>query len=436
MKTLKEALAKIAELEKRIEELEARLRIYENPHVPSSKRIIREEKVVESTPKKRGAPEGHKGATRETPVPNMIVKLKPKGCICGSEDIEILKAHKRIVEDVQITKIVREYHFYDCRCKKCHNEFTTSDAGLPREGKFGPNITALWENLHYIGTIPFDRLSKISENCFGISITPAGLHNATYRTAEIFRPTFERIERRVRKAKSVGSDETGQSFNGEKWWLWNLSTEKDVLVLLRDSRGSKVLKEIFGDFFDGILSSDCFSAYSKFKAREKQKCWSHILRDAEDIAKRSEEGKILYNMLSRMYDYIKKVKEEKRENAPAVKAWIRRAKKEIMLWVDRNWESKALVNLILRIAKYKNDWFTCLKHSFVQPTINEQEREIRKNVIARKISGLHRSNLGMRSREVMMSTILTLQKRGENPFAFVQNGVANHNLGLGPPPIS
>jgi cell division septum initiation protein DivIVA len=70
LKLLK-ALEKIAELErenrelkKRIEELEKKLRFYESPHLPSSKRILKEKEGAKP-PKKRGAPPGHKGATRK-----------------------------------------------------------------------------------------------------------------------------------------------------------------------------------------------------------------------------------------------------------------------------------------------------------------------------------------------------------------------------------
>jgi len=72
-------------LVERIKSLEARLRIYENPHVPSSKQIIKEVKVVRK-PKPRGAPKGHEGATRKRLVPDVVVKLKSKSCPeCGSK---------------------------------------------------------------------------------------------------------------------------------------------------------------------------------------------------------------------------------------------------------------------------------------------------------------------------------------------------------------
>lgn len=418
----------IEKLRRENKELKKRLRAYENPHTPPSKHIKRKVTIVK-TPQKRGAPKGHKGVTRKTPTPDRIIELKPENCPrCKSKKLES-KKHRKTVEDIQIIKVVTEFHYYKCVCKKCGKKFVTSSEELPKKGSFGPTVSSLWTILHYVGTIPFDRLSLISKNCFGMRISAAGIHNAIYRTVEVFEPYFRRIRNRVVKSRYVRSDETGYPFNGEKkHWLWNLSAKKDVLVLIRDSRGAKVLKEVFGDFLDGVLNSDCYSSYERFKAREYQKCWAHVLRDARDLAKHSKEGEELYKMLSHMYDYIAKVKDNRDENTAKVKHWIWRSKKKISSWLDKNYDSKAVLNLILRMSKHMDHWFTCLKYPFVEPTNNSSERDIRKNVVARKISGLHRSQLGLRSREIMMSTLLTQQKRGRNPFDFVLHSIEKHNL--------
>jgi transposase len=416
------------ELKEKCKDLEKRLRVYENPHIPSSKQIMNVVGVVR-TPKKRGAPEGHKGFTRKRPVPDQVIELKPERCPrCDNKRIMMLKKHRKIIEDIQIVKVVTEFHYYDCVCEKCGKKFMTTSEDIPKQGRFGPNILSLWAILHYIGTIPFDRLSTISRNCFTMNISTAGIHNVIYRTAGIFEPNFNRFWNRLAKAKYVKSDETAYSFNGKRYWLWNISTVKDVLVLIRNNRGAKVLKEVFGDFLDGILNSDCLRTYDRFKVREYQKCWAHVLRDAKDLAKHSIEGTWLYEMLSHMHKYINKVKDNSDENTLKVKQWIWRTKKEMDSWLDKNYESKAVQNLILRMAKYKDHWFTCLRYPFVEPTNNGSERDIRKNVIAKKISGLHRSKLGLHSREIMMSTILTLEKRDQSPFDFVLNGIKKYNL--------
>lgn len=418
------------ELRKRCDDLEKRLRVYESPQIPSSKHVIREVKI-KLPPKKMGAPEGHKGTTRIKPEASSIVEVKPKSCPnCDGQDFVIVRKRKKTAENIKIVKIATEFHFYDCHCNKCNADFTTMDSELPREGKFGPDISALWTMVHYKGTVPFERLSEISENCHDTGITMGGLHNVIYRNAQIFKPQYERIFENVRKSKNAKSDETSISFNGKTYWLWNISSGNDTLVLIRNSRGSKVLVEVFGEFFDGVLSSDCFSAYGKFNAREYQKCWGHVLVDAKDLARHCKEGDELYKELSKMYDYIKIAKERNLERSPKVKRWVSRKKKLICSLIGKNYESKAVMNLVLRLIKYKDDWFTCLKYKDVEPTNNSSERDIRKNVISRKISGAHRSELGMRSREIMMSVILTAEKKGQNPFELVLNGIRNHNLGL------
>ena len=420
----------------RIKQLEARLRKYENPHVPSSKQIIKEVKVAKE-PKPRGAPKGHRGATRETPTPDRVVELtttsnpRPK---CRSERIQVLDEFTKIVEDIIILKITTKFIYYKCLCIDCGALFVTSCEELPKKGNFGPNISSLWTILHYVGTVPFDRLAAISENCFGVPITHTGLQDAIYRTAATFRPCFRRIWGQVSRSKYVRSDETSYSYNGDKYWLWNVSTEKDTLVLLRGTRSSVVLEEVFGKFLDGILNTDCFRGYDKFKAREYQKDWAHVLRDAKDLAKHDKDGEELYRKLSHMYHHIQKMKREKRENSPEVNRWIQRSKKRMSKWLRKRYRSRAVLNLILRLTKYKDHWFTCLRYGFVEPTNNASERDIRKSVVARKISGAHRSELGMRSREIMMSTILTTQKREKNPFEFIRDTIVKDNLRCFPKP--
>ncbi len=100
---------------------------------------------------------------------------------------------QRAIEDVKIEKVVMEFTQYGYHCNDCGEDHITTHPELPREGIFGPTITSIWEALHYVGAIPFQRLSQISGNLFGIEITPVGIHNSVYRTAQIFEPTFNEI---------------------------------------------------------------------------------------------------------------------------------------------------------------------------------------------------------------------------------------------------
>ncbi|MBU4246600.1 MAG: transposase, partial [Nanoarchaeota archaeon] len=295
---------RIADLEKRCKDLEKIVTACTNSFIPSSKRIIKETVSDEpKEPKKKGAPIGHPGTTRETSEPDSEKIINPTSCpICNGVKLRILKPRKKTVEDIEMIKHTTAYTYFDCQCEECKARFTTTHSEMPIEGKFGPNISALWTLLHYKGTIPFDRLCSISASGFKMPVSVGGIQNVIYRNAKTFKPEFNKIWKNVSESKYAKSDETGYSFNGERYWVWNISAGNDTLVLMRKSRGSKVLKEVFGEFFDGVLLSDCFSAYGKFNAKEYAKCWAHILVAGRDLAKYSSEGKELYEILCRMYE--------------------------------------------------------------------------------------------------------------------------------------
>ena len=64
----------------RISELESEIKKYKNPHTPPSAQRFKKNPPEQITCKKRGAPKGHKGATRQTPEPDEIIDIKANFC--------------------------------------------------------------------------------------------------------------------------------------------------------------------------------------------------------------------------------------------------------------------------------------------------------------------------------------------------------------------
>lgn len=417
-----------AEREKKLVVLEARLALYENPNTPSSQKRFPERKTREEPSGRLGRPPGYEGSTRPTPKPDRVIDTKPSGCKCGWNKIRILQEFSKIVEDVEIRRIATKFIFYQCQCTKCGLMFETTHENLPKEGVFGPTLISIWNALHYQGAVPFKRLADFSEKCLGVPITPSGLMEAVYRSAHVFQPFYDETGESLPSANYACSDETSYSFNGSKYWLWNFSNHDVSFVKIVDSRASAVPKQVLGENFKGVLNTDCYPGYDSVKADEKQKCWAHLLREAKQLSEHYTEGKRLYAHLKHMYSYVKKVKEEHREGKPRVKGWVTRSIGRFHQWIKHKWRFKKVRTLVKRIARYECEWFTCLKYDFVEATNNGSERDVRKNVIARKISGLHRSERGVHSREIMMSVLLTMPKKGVNAYGFVLNGLKAYNL--------
>ena len=77
-------------------------------------------------------------------------------------------------------------------------------------------------------------------------------------------------------------DETGHKENGEKFWTWVFRADLYVLFKIDKSRGSKVLVDVLGKQFEGVLGCDYFSAYRKYMKDFNitlQFCIAHLIRD-------------------------------------------------------------------------------------------------------------------------------------------------------------
>lgn len=439
-KTVYEDLVKIAEdypkLKRRVEELERLLHAYDNPNTPSSKQRFKQKRETPDEPAKRGAPGGHQGATRKIPDPDKFVDTKPTGCKTAgcNGNIQILNNYKKKVLDLVITPEVTEFTIYRCRCLCCGREFETTDPNLPKSGIFGPTYTSLMEIFHYMGRIPFGNLANISTSGFDLDITAKGLQDVVYRTAQqIFEADYQKIFDVIQNSQYVRGDETHYPYNKNvpKWWLWNFSNGIENLVMIRPSRGSNVLEECLhnGKDYDGILQSDFYKSYQMFKNAKHAGCWRHLLGDSKELAEDfGKEGEMVHNDLKEMYAMIVKIKDSDREGTPYAECKIREFHKRFLVLSKRHWGHREVKEFIEGRLIYFESWlFNCMRYREAEPTNNSSERDIRKPVCARNISGCHRSMEGVHSREIMTSVILTELHKGNNPMEFIRNRIMQYN---------
>ena len=127
------------ELKKRIEELEKKLKAYENAHTPSSKSKIKYPKR-QPTGNKIGAPKGHKGTTRAQKNPDKIIDLTQKQCPhCIAKLDEPIATKKRIIEDIPEPQpiTVTQYNQNIYECPQCEKIIVAEHSDLPEKGNFG-----------------------------------------------------------------------------------------------------------------------------------------------------------------------------------------------------------------------------------------------------------------------------------------------------------
>ena len=219
-------------------------------------------------------------------------------------------------------------------------------------------------------------------------------------------------------------DETTYCIDGIRYWLWVATSDKVCVLLLASTRSSAELKQLLGQDFEGILSSDCFSAYTPQSAAAKQKCLTHLERDLEALKLSRFEGnrslavavtEILTTARTLYRDY--QAGQLSRE-AMAAQRTVVEAKLLAVLTNPpvKGWPADAQ-RLANRIQRHWTEWFTFLDYPQVKPDNNDAERALRPVVVHRKVTGGARSDWGAQLVAQMFSFLETVRLQGEEAIA-------------------
>jgi len=374
----------------------------------------------EKPKKKKGSPFGHQGTSRKRPKRiDEYIDIHPLQCDrCGAKDITIYERsfEEHIVEDVQVRVKNTCYRSHYGYCKRCSKVvYPKEEVEIIPKSRIGPNARAISSYLRYIG-VPFRKVAKISKDIFGLENTHPSLLDFDTKLAGNGEPIYKRIKDEVRSSSSINVDETGWRVDGENFWLWNFINKQVVLFRIEEKRGSKVLKDTLGEEYDGILSSDFYSAYNdKIKAKGKQKCLVHLLREVKKIEEKNEfdedvqEEFLCQKLKEALKGAIRIWNEFQRgeksiEDLKAVKEVTAQKLTEV---ISSPSENKDIQRLKKRLIKHESELLTFLNHPEIEPTNNRAERALRASVIMRKITFGNRSTTGIRNHQVIMSILQT-----------------------------
>jgi len=415
-------------LKARIRELEARLAKYENPHTPPSLRRGRNRKR-EQNERDRGKPGqkiGHKGVTRPHAKPDRQVEVTADRCPdCGTELGDPIRIESKIIEEIPEPQpiIVTEYKIAHYRCPCCHKEVAANDANCPIEGRFGNNTIAQTTLLKYEDRLPHRKIQDALSRLHGLHVSPATILDLTRRAADAVQSQYDMILNKIRNAPIVYVDETSVDVQGELHWIWAFTTPSETFVVIRKSRGMKVLMEVLTRRFTGIIVCDGWKPYPKFTKR-LQRCWAHLLRESKDLAEKIEEAIPLHKALKQLYEELNHALES--DPPPEVRGDLwQMARSTLQQWIMREYTSDKVRKLIGKISNGFDYWFTFIIHPGVEPTNNRAERALREHVILRKIMGTLRNGKGTSIHERIMTVLATWEQQGLNSLQMLRSSLAS-----------
>ena len=411
-------------LRARIRQLEAQLAKYENPHTPPSLRRggTSRKNQKKGGGKKPGQKKGHTGVTRPPAKPAKHVEVTTERCPdCGTELGDPFRVESRIIEEIPEPQpvIVTEYRIAHYTCPGCQREVVATDPDCPKEGAFGNNTIAQTTVLKYEERLPYRKIRKVLKRQYGLDMSAATILDLTRRASDAVQSEYEEILDRVRGAEVLYVDETSIKVQGKKYWIWAFTTPEETFVVIRKSRGMKVLLEVLTRRFTGIIVCDGWKSYTGFTNRI-QRCWAHLLRESEYLAEKIAEAAPLDKALRRLYRKLTDALEEDPPPETRRRLWYE-ARATLRRWIKRYYVSEKVKKFIGKIENGFEYWFTFVLHSDVEPTNNRAERALREHVVQRKIIGTLRNEKGTSIHERIMTVLTTWAQQGLNSFQMLRS---------------
>lgn len=432
---LAERDATIALLTARLNALEAEVARLKRNSTNSSKPPSSDPPGVDRAPqkrtgKKRGGQPGHKGHQRKLLPPskvNVVVPLVPEECDhCGAglRGRDADPRRHQVIDIPPITPTVTEYQLHALDCDECG---ATTRAQLPLDvplSSFGPRLSAMLA----ICTAKY-RLSKravreLLRDFLGVELALGSVANVEQQVSAALEASVAEARAHVQKASAVNADETSWRENKSKAWLWVAATGTVTVFVIAARRSAEVAKDLLGDAFRGVLTTDRWSAYNWVEVARRQLCWSHLLRDFQSWVDGGGDGKQLGLQLlreaRRMFRWWHRVRDGTMPRSAFAKK-MRAVQLNVATLLTQASECRTRRVSGMATEMLKLEWalWTFVYTEGVEPTNNFGERQIRHAVLWRKGSFGTDSAAGSRFVERMLTTITTLRQQERNALEYV-----------------
>ncbi|MGH7450384.1 MAG: IS66 family transposase [bacterium] len=408
----------VKRLRERTKSLEAQLRYqqrkidegYFGSSTPSSKRPFKVR--AKATHYNGGACQGHQGHGRaaisaqeaDAMLPIDIEHICPDCQVplvsLGSRDRTVLE-----VEPVRVKRIL--YHLKRRRCPVCRQIFRAKAPDVLPKFKLSNSVLAHVATEHYLHQVTLGHLAM------RLNINEGTLIDALHHLAQRFQAVPPRLIAEYRDALVKHADETGWPIDGRNGYAWIFVTRTITIFRLRRTRSASVVREVLGEkALLGALIVDRYRAYNKVLCFI-QYCYAHLLRRIKDLGKEFPDHQEVQDFVNTAAPLLAQAIQLRTlpisDEVFYVRADLLKIEiQQVMHSEARHAGVQKIQNIFRENAHRLYHW----AHDRSIPADNNfAERELRQLVIARKVSFGSQAEAGAKTRETLMTTLLTLKKR-------------------------
>ncbi len=417
---------------------------------PPSSDIVKPKKPLPKGRKKRrkGGQPGHEQHVR-CPFPPEAVDHFASHTLDGCPDcggrLVLSRQEPEVLQQVEITEtptIVTEHRglAYWCpHCRKVH--YAPLPEAVVKAGLFGPRLTALVAFMKGVCHASFSTIRKFLRDVARVGVSRGYLAKLIGKVSESLAAAYAELFQRLPGEAVLNIDETGHKENGQKFWTWCFRAQLYTLFRIDKSRGSKVLLEVLGEEFNGVLGCDYFSAYRKYM-REcdvlVQFCMAHLIRDVKFLLTLPGREARAYGQRLRdaLRDLFGAIHRREKLSAAGFQKALEAAREQVMkAATTRVPDAKHARNLAKRFRENGEAYFRFITTPGIDPTNNLAEQALRFVVIDRHITQGTRSEKGRRWCERIWTAIATCAQQGRAVFQFLLDSVQAHLCGTPPPSL-
>lgn len=374
--------------------------------------------------RRRGGQKGHKGHRIHYYAPDNVVDIHPMQCTCGCmefSDERNFQTHQQL-ELPPIEVEVTHFRLFEGRCRHC-GKLVKAQLPAGYTTGYGPRMTALVGLLFAtMGSTArqiksfFDSGLFVTKSGERIKISLGMVIKLRERCSEAVLPDYEEIGEIARVVPINHVDETSwPTFGPEgkiRKWLWVLVSGLVAFFMIHPRRSQEAFHALIGNW-QGILVSDDYALYCKWKPEDRQSCLAHLIRKARKLSEDPDQDIAKWG--AQLHRELQRLAQMSRQGPTRGEwqAWVMRMKRLFRKLKDRD---DLLGNLVLRLDKHFTSLYTFLRIPGVDPTNNHAERSLRPAVVRRKVSYGSTDECGLRWTERMYSVLLTCRLNNW-PFA-------------------
>jgi len=443
-KQLKQRDERIAALEKQVAELTDKVaklsKNSSNSSKPPSSDIVKPpRKAKNKKPRNIGGQPGHTKHERTPFATDEIDDFQTHtldACPdCGGKLKEVENAG-RVVQQVEVVKkpIHIEQHTGLCywceHCQKFH--YAPMPAHIEKGQLIGPRLTAIVGYMKGACHCSFSTIRKFLRDVVGVTISRGQLSKLIQKASAAFEQAYNELLEYLPHEAKLNIDETGHKENKKRFWTWCFRADAYTLFKIADTRGSRVLIDILGEDFAGVIGCDYFSAYRKYMKDFDvlvQFCTAHLIRELKYLAGLSDKatadyGQKLLDAMRDMFSIFHKAEELTATGFAEAMEANRKAFLEIAM--NDVPDSRQAQNLANRFRKHGEAYFRFITTPGVEPTNNLAEQAIRFVVIDRYITQGTRSENGRAWSERIWTILATCASQSRNAFDFICQSIQAH----------